>query len=382
MKTRKTFRALFLTAFIFILGMSTKGLLAHKQVMVGPEDTIYGIAYQEGVPTRVLISANGLRPPYALTAGQILVIPAPNEHIAAGGETLQDIASSRGVNVDVLAQENNLQPGYVVKQGDTFVVPARDTRSIAQTLPPVPVEIKTTSLDPLPLGHPAPPQARFESNPPASFPQRGGENTPSSASPSPTLPADIAEELAREHHRHEGDKPALVGNLAHKNEGAPLGEPSYEKKEKKELKKEIREEVKKEEKEKKDKKEKKKETPKEVGFGWPVQGEVIEPFAAGKCEGINIQVAEGTPVKAAAAGEVIYVGNEIKNLGNLVLLKHPNGYVTAYAYLSEAKVTKGAKVKKGAIIAKSGNSGEATAPQLHFEIREGKKPVNPLKKLK
>jgi murein DD-endopeptidase MepM/ murein hydrolase activator NlpD len=117
-------------------------------------------------------------------------------------------------------------------------------------------------------------------------------------------------------------------------------------------------------------------------FRWPVRGKVITSYGAktnGKSnDGINLAVPEGTPVKAAEDGVVAYSGNELKGYGNLVLVRHSNGYVTAYAHASELLVKRGDTIKRGQIIAKSGQSGEVGSPQLHFEIRKGSAPVDPL----
>jgi murein DD-endopeptidase MepM/ murein hydrolase activator NlpD len=117
-------------------------------------------------------------------------------------------------------------------------------------------------------------------------------------------------------------------------------------------------------------------------FRWPVRGKVITSYGAktnGKSnDGINLAVPEGTPVKAAEDGVVAYSGNELKGYGNLVLVRHSNGYVTAYAHASELMVKRGDTIKRGQIIAKSGQSGEVGSPQLHFEIRKGSSPVDPL----
>jgi murein DD-endopeptidase MepM/ murein hydrolase activator NlpD len=121
-------------------------------------------------------------------------------------------------------------------------------------------------------------------------------------------------------------------------------------------------------------------------FRWPVRGKVIAAYGAktnGKAnDGINLAVPEGTPVKAAEDGVVAYSGNELKGYGNLVLIRHANGYVTAYAHASELLVKRGDTIKRGQVIAKSGQSGEVASPQLHFEIRKGSSPVDPLQFLK
>jgi murein DD-endopeptidase MepM/ murein hydrolase activator NlpD len=117
------------------------------------------------------------------------------------------------------------------------------------------------------------------------------------------------------------------------------------------------------------------------GFRWPVRGRVIAGFGPKpnglQNDGINLAVPEGTPVKAADDGVVAYAGNELKGYGNLVLVRHSNGFVTAYAHASEIMVKRADTVKRGQVIAKSGQTGSVTSPQLHFEIRKGATPVDP-----
>jgi murein DD-endopeptidase MepM/ murein hydrolase activator NlpD len=116
-------------------------------------------------------------------------------------------------------------------------------------------------------------------------------------------------------------------------------------------------------------------------FRWPVHGRVISSFGARANgqpnDGINVAVPEGTAVKAAEDGVVAYAGNELKGYGNLVLVRHTNGYVSAYAHASEISVKRGDNVKRGQTIAKAGQTGNVTSPQLHFEIRKGSMPVDP-----
>lgn len=119
-----------------------------------------------------------------------------------------------------------------------------------------------------------------------------------------------------------------------------------------------------------------------TGFRWPVRGRVITGFGpkptGQQNDGINLAVPEGTPVKAADDGTVAYAGNELKGYGNLVLIRHANGFVTAYAHASELMVKRGDTVKRGQVIAKSGQTGNVTSPQLHFEVRKGATPVDPM----
>lgn len=116
-------------------------------------------------------------------------------------------------------------------------------------------------------------------------------------------------------------------------------------------------------------------------LAWPVRGKVVREFGqkpnGERSEGISIAVPEGTTVKSAADGEVIYAGSELKGYGNLVLVRHPNGYVTAYGYNSDILVKRGDKVRAGQPVAKSGATGGVKEPQLHFEVRKGQRPVDP-----
>ena len=121
-------------------------------------------------------------------------------------------------------------------------------------------------------------------------------------------------------------------------------------------------------------------------FIWPVEGKVISRFGKkGKGvsnEGVNIAAPQGSNVKAAASGVVVYTGSELKSFGNMVIIRHGGGWLTAYAHQSDVFVPKGAVVKKGQVIGRVGNSGKVKSPQLHFSIRKGKKPVDPQRVLK
>ena len=118
-----------------------------------------------------------------------------------------------------------------------------------------------------------------------------------------------------------------------------------------------------------------------TSFRWPVKGRVIQGFgpksSGGQNDGINVAVPEGTPIKAAEDGVVAYAGSELKGYGNLVLVRHSNGFVTAYAHASELNVKKGETIKRGQVIGKAGATGNVASPQLHFEVRKGATPVDP-----
>lgn len=117
-------------------------------------------------------------------------------------------------------------------------------------------------------------------------------------------------------------------------------------------------------------------------FAWPVRGEIVSKYGTigkGRAnDGINIKAAGGTSVKAADGGTVAYAGNELKGFGNLILIKHTDGWITAYAHNDKLLVKKGQKVIRGEKIATVGTTGGVNVPQLHFEVRAGKNPVNPI----
>ena len=119
------------------------------------------------------------------------------------------------------------------------------------------------------------------------------------------------------------------------------------------------------------------------GMRWPVKGKIISEYGAKpnglKNEGINLAVPEGTGVRAAESGVVAYAGNELKGYGNLVLIRHEGGWVTAYAHAKELFVKRGDIVKRGDVIAKAGQTGSVSSPQLHFEVRKGATAMDPLK---
>ena len=120
-------------------------------------------------------------------------------------------------------------------------------------------------------------------------------------------------------------------------------------------------------------------------FQWPVRGSVVKRFGPGasgeRNDGIKIAVPLDTPVLAAADGVVAYVGSDIPALGGLVILRHGEGWTSVYGHASQLLVRRGQSVKKGQMIALSGNSGFADRPEVHFELRQGRTPVDPVPRL-
>lgn len=117
-------------------------------------------------------------------------------------------------------------------------------------------------------------------------------------------------------------------------------------------------------------------------FRWPAKGRIISDFGSkpggARNDGINLALPEGTEIKSVEDGTVIYSGNELKGYGSLVLVRHDDGWVSAYAHNSELLVKRGDTVQRGQTVAKAGSTGSVTQPQLHFELRRGNKPVDPM----
>jgi murein DD-endopeptidase MepM/ murein hydrolase activator NlpD len=119
----------------------------------------------------------------------------------------------------------------------------------------------------------------------------------------------------------------------------------------------------------------------DVKLRWPVKGRIVSSFGpqsdGTQNDGVNVAVPLGTDVLAAETGVVAYAGSEVRGYGNLVLVRHDNGWVTAYAHNDQLLVQRGDRVRRGQSLAKAGRTGSVDQPQLHFELRQGPKPVDP-----
>jgi len=120
----------------------------------------------------------------------------------------------------------------------------------------------------------------------------------------------------------------------------------------------------------------------DLKFRWPVTGRIIRGFGrradGTNNDGINIAVPVGTDIKASEKGTVAYAGDELQGYGNLILIRHANGYVSVYAHLARIIASRGDTVRRGQVIAKAGKTGSVKQPQLHFELRQGAKPIDPM----
>lgn len=296
-------------------------------IIVGTSDTLEVIARRYNVSSADILKANGYRGPRALQPGQSLVIPhksavataAPVPAAATPGVAGGVHYVNKGDTLASIARRNNVSVGELARANN--MSPTAPLKLGAKINLP---GAKSAAV----AAQPAP------AAPVAAAPVQPVATQVAAAAPAPAQKARLASATTTPE--------AVVPEPATKAAEATGALPS---------------------------------------FRWPVRGRVIAGYGAktnGKAnDGINLAVPEGTPVKAAEDGVVAYAGNELKGYGNLVLVRHSNGYVTAYAHASELMVKRGETIKRGQTIAKSGQSGEVGSPQLHFEIRKGSTPVDP-----
>jgi len=287
-------------------------------VTVGYGETVESIARRHGVPASAILQTNGIRDASQIRPGQRLVIP---RHITSTTQTAS-VPRSMGGNV------------HIVRSGDTLMNVARRNGITVAALARA-NHLQTSSQ--LSVGD--------------RLTIPGGHSAVASVAPAPqnVQPRALPVEKVA--------APVKVASVG------PVQTASVAKEEPRAT-----------------------ETPVKTAeamstFRWPVRGRVIAGFGSKpngtQNDGINLAVPEGTPIKAADDGVVAYAGNELKGYGNLVLIRHSNGFVSAYAHASELMVKRGDSIKRGQVIAHAGQTGNVTSPQLHFEIRKGSTPVDP-----
>lgn len=316
---------------------ATNGLARNggTSIIVGTNDTLEGLARRYNVSSAAILQANGYRGPRVLSPGQSLIIPRQTAALQAPAA-----APARPVAAVVTAPPSV----YFVNRGDTLMSVARRNKIGVAELArannlPVNAGLKVGSKLTVPGAK------SVTSAAPAAAPVDVAAAQPVAPAPATRVasaaPAEPVQKVRLASATATPD--VAVAESPVKTAEATGALPT---------------------------------------FRWPVRGRIITSYGAktnGKSnDGINVAVPEGTPVKAAEDGVVAYSGNELKGYGNLILVRHSNGYVTAYAHASELMVKRGETIKRGQIIAKSGQSGEVGSPQLHFEIRKGSSPVDPL----
>lgn len=338
-----------------------------RTIEVQSGDTISGLARKHNVSIADLMSANNLRSP-AIKPGQQLVLPgqgrapvavrpaaapapAPDarrswtaSHTVKSGESLYAIARQHGVKAEELQKANAITDVHRVRPGTVLKVPgAASAPAPADVAQAAPERERTSSPAPAPSRH----ATRATE---AVAPTRAPEAIAGGSEPSrPRIINGPGTQVAAA--SDPRDSVTDAAPLAPPAEPAGVAPAS----------------------------------PKAGGpnkLRWPVRGKIVSGFGrlpdGTHNDGVNIQVPAGTDVLAAEAGVVAYAGNEVKGYGNLVLVRHDNGWVTAYAHNDMLLVQRGDRVRRGQPVGKAGKTGSVDSPQLHFELRQGSKPVDPV----
>lgn len=311
-------------------------------VMVREGDTVYGISERYRLPLRDIIDLNGLKPPYHLKTAQRLQLPPPNEYRAGEGDTVTGIARMYGVPVSQLVSVNNLSAPYELRRGQVLRLPS----TVVQRPAPLPAGRVAT----------APAANNTASQAPRSVSSSAQSGVTASGVPAKTPVAqDRAARSAAPVPPAKTSAPVAARAPAAQTRAAAAP---------------VVADV----------------SPSRAGFVWPVRGKIISSYGPKPGhlhnDGINIAAPRGAAVAAAADGTVAYVGDGLASYGNLVLLRHPNGLVTAYAHLDRVHVKRGATVKRGQAIGTVGSTGTVANPQLHFEVRRGIESLDPARYLK
>jgi murein DD-endopeptidase MepM/ murein hydrolase activator NlpD len=332
--------------------------VAGLHIKVGKGDTLSVLSRRYGVPVETIMGANDLSDG-RLLIGQELVIPgakakqtAEAEPPAPTGETYKvekgdtphTIAEKLGVSEKALMERNKLRANGL-QIGQVLMVPAKGAQDVAAkeekpktdsgTEPQVHV-VKTTTI----------------TAPGASSSGQGSSLAEEEAAQAnPAKAKGKADQKSKPATGEAAGSPEITGEGGARvasNDQLPTPDPMSGN-----------------------------------SFRWPVKGRVISEFGAkpdgGHNDGIDLAVPQGTSVMAAENGVVAYAGNELKGYGNLVLIRHANNWVSAYAHNEEILVKRGDRVRRGQIIAKAGATGTVSQPQVHFELRKGSRPVDPTK---
>jgi len=318
-----------------------------RATAVLPGDTMATVAERAGASVGALAAANHVAPPYTLAPGQRLIVPAGRWHVVRAGETGIAIARAYGAAWPRVIRANGLTPPYALEIGDRLLIPVPPPRPSARfTVPPRAKAAEPAATPSIPT--PATVEARAQAynldidkllrgEPQMRRVRPVRPRPPPSASPPPSPAGE------------EGPS-SPAGEGARSAEGVGT-EPIAA----------------------------------AIHLEWPLTGRILSAFGpkpGGRFnDGINIASAAGAPVHAAADGVVAYAGNGVAAFGGLILLRHAGGWLTAYAHCEALLVAKGDTVRAGQAIARAGATGEVDEPQLHFEVRRGRTPVDPVRLL-
>lgn len=342
----------------------------YRDYEVQPHDHLDAIARDLGTTRKILVDANHLKAPYALQPGQHLKVPVAKAYQADAGDTLADVAKRFSISPAALADLNDLPEKDRLRAGDRLALPDRfddrgPTRLAATTtIERVPAPVRqpsyaaprptavaaSTYSQPRTDGGPyVPSPAALAAaqrlavtrsyGPPSYAPGRPSPNAAAVSQPyrpqpyaSASYPSPGYQPPPYQGAGFGGRSPAAVAALARGR------------------------------------------------FIWPVRGAIISGFGVQgvgrRNDGIDIRSPAGSPVRVAAAGEVVYAGNEVPGFGNLVLVKHSDGWVTAYAHLASIGVQMRQSVVQGQSLGDVGATGSAPEAQLHFEVRYAATPTD------
>jgi murein DD-endopeptidase MepM/ murein hydrolase activator NlpD len=310
-----------------------------KTYRVRRGDTLEKVADKLGVEVSRLKKDNHLKGS-TIRPGQVLKGPRTTSkaYVARSGDTLVDVGRRFGVSTDKLRAANGLSRRAKIRSGQKIVLPAgyRDHGAVSAPTRTVPA-IRYTP-QPLPAA-PAPTPSEEEAQPtapsdqsPATQPSGPRPYTPTPSTPRPYAPPAVT------------NGPPLAPMITPPPTDAQISELGRGR------------------------------------FQWPLKGQILSDFGpktpGQRNDGINIQAGAGDPVHAAASGDVVYAGDQVPGFGNLVLIKHADGWVTAYGHLAKVEVKMQQKVTQGQEIGQAGSSGGVTEPQVHFEVRYAPNPLD------
>ncbi|MDR1207204.1 MAG: LysM peptidoglycan-binding domain-containing M23 family metallopeptidase [Rickettsiales bacterium] len=303
-------------------------------------DTVFSISQRHNVPPRDLVSENNLSAPYAIHPGQKLRIPNARYHTVIAGDTLYSISRAYSVDINSLAQTNGLVAPYSLAVGQKLKLPA----TVAATAPIAPA------------GNAAEQElVRLNAE------KQKIEEEKKKADAEKARAATEKQKQDADKKKAELDKQGKAADAKIIEQKQKISSTPTSK------------------------------LPVAAGrtstkFSWPVRGKIISDFGAKKNglynDGMNIAASAGTNVRAAENGVVAYAGNELKGMGNLVIIQHSGGWMTVYAHMDAMTVKRGARVSVGEKIGVVGKTGKVSEPQLHFEIRNGTKAYNPKTQMK
>ena len=312
---------------------------------VGKGDTLIGLSRRSGVSVEELARLNHLQKPYHLRLGSRVKLPSRRYYTVKSGDTLYSLARRFGVGEGELSDFNNVAHGKHIRAGQKLYLPGQAEDATVPAAPARPLRPRTVPIRPgvAPETEPAPaaeqpaqpspsyppptvtaPAAPSSSAPPSSFPSQPFELTPA-----PRPPVAVAPPI-----QTPGRPIIQTAPAPSASDVIAAGRGK---------------------------------------FSWPVEGRLISGFGpksdGQRNDGVNIAGSVGDAVHASADGEVVYAGDQVPSFGNLVLIKHIGGWVTAYAHMSSITVKNRDQVSKGQQIGLIGQTGSVSAPQLHFEIR-------------